>query len=215
MKQAVPSQYIFSRRLRIPQFIRALLVIGVGALLLVFSANLQSMVDNPWKRIALFMSAFILISGILGLLFVSVATFFHKQQIIEVTQDGLKVSRPDKNGKPYSQSLRWDNVTSYSKEAGGISGLWNWTPTPHSRVDGDDLFGCFVGIVVNFYIILLEFFITGFSWRVTFKQSGRRVMSISGFGKPMDDLVDHVLPYFLANKEARPSDQTEERQSAE
>ncbi len=212
MSDVYPIEYHFGRRLRVPQALRAALVVVVGGVSLFFSAHIDLYVDfakaGPWRNIAIFISGFILFSGMVGLCFVLFATVFHKPQTIEVTQEGLKVTRLDKNGKPYSRSLRWDTVTSYSKDAGGFIELWDFTPSTYRRTNSvDDLWGCAFGVVVNLYLVLLEFFITGFSWQLTFHQEGKRAFTISGFGKPMNELVFDVLPRFLAGKEIIPGAQ--------
>jgi hypothetical protein len=189
-----PARYVISRSLRIPHFVRALLMTGAGALLLLIAEVPQL---ESWKTLIWVIGIVAAFSGGCALIGVVFALLFHKEQVIEVDRQGLEVSYAD--GK--RQMLFWDDVVSYEVRSKGAVGMGDMATT----AEGDGgivgmLFGCLIALLINLYMVGLGRIVAGQKYDVRFNLSEKRILSISGFGQPMDELIQKVLPQFLADK---------------
>lgn len=198
-----PRQYAIDRRTRIPQFIRAglVVVVGVG----IFIGLSRTSLEGNLLIILRWIAGGIAFSGLLAIVLLTIAAMREKGQVITVDETGLMVERPGKN----KQSLKWADVTHYEVEdAGSLTGIWDSGYGSSSSTTGqgaDDLiFGCLIGIILNLYLLLLEFFVRGAAWKVKFKLKTRRTMNVTGYGAGMDELVEKVLPHFLPDKRKLP-----------
>ncbi len=200
-----PRQYMIDRRTRIPQFIRAglVLLVGVG----IFIGLSRASLDANLLTILRWIAGGIVFSGLLAILLLTIAATREKGQVITVDETGLTVERPGKN----KQSLKWADVTHYEVEdAGSFTGFLDWTNSSSntsttSGQGADDLiFGCLIGIILNVYLLVLEFFVRGAAWKVKFKLKTKRSMNVFGYGAGMDELVEKVLPHFLPDKRKLP-----------
>lgn len=198
-----PRQYTIDRRTRIPQFIRAglVVVVGVG----IFIGLSRTSLEGNLLIILRWIAGGIAFSGLLAIVLLTIAATREKGQVITVDETGLMVERPGKN----KQSLKWADVTHYEVEdAGSLTGIWDSGYGSSSSTTGqgaDDLiFGCLIGIILNVYLLLLEFFVRGAAWKVKFKLKTRRTMNVTGYGAGMDELVEKVLPHFLPDKRKLP-----------
>jgi len=198
-----PRQYTIDRRTRIPQFIRAglVVVVGVG----IFIGLSRTSLEGNLLIILRWIAGGIAFSGLMAIVLLTIAVMREKGQAITVDETGLTVERPGKN----KQSLKWADVTHYEVEdAGSLTGIWDSGYGSSSSTTGqgaDDLiFGCLIGIILNVYLLVLEFFVRGAAWKVKFKLKTRRTMNVTGYGAGMDELVEKVLPHFLPDKRKLP-----------
>ncbi|MBZ0282654.1 MAG: hypothetical protein K8L97_18075 [Anaerolineae bacterium] len=198
-----PRHYTIDRRTRIPQFIRAglVLLVGVG----IFIGLSRTSLDANLLTILRWIAGGIAFSGLLAILLLTIAAMREKGQVITVDETGLTVERPGKN----KQSLKWADVTHYEVEdAGSLTGIWDSGYGSSSSTAGqgaDDLiFGCLIGIILNVYLLVLEFFVRGAAWKVKFKLKTKRSLNVSGYGAGIDELVEKVLPHFLPDKRKLP-----------
>ncbi len=177
------------------------MVVGVG----IFIGLSRTSLDANLLSILRWIGGGIAFSGLLAILLLTIAAMREKGQVITVDETGLTVERPGKN----KQSLKWADVTHYEVEdAGSFTGIWDGGYGSSSSTTGqgaDDLiFGCLIGIILNAYLLLLEFFVRGAAWKVKFKLKTRRTMNVTGYGAGMDELVEKVLPHFLPDKRKLP-----------
>ncbi len=217
MKLSFPHQYEFGRPAGPAQFLRALLIIALGAGMIWLSQNLSRFISLPESsavpRIVLYVGIFIAVSGGLAVLLLLLAlAVYRNPSVIEVDETGLTYQR---SGKP-KQSVKWADVESYDPEVGGLINL-SLLMTPsntglsHSGSDAsNDLFGCVFGLVFGLYLLILESLIGTGSWTVRFKMKSRRGMTIFGYGPQMDEIVQKVIPHFLPDKRKTETAQTEQ-----
>ncbi|MEZ4670378.1 MAG: hypothetical protein R3E39_20925 [Anaerolineae bacterium] len=206
MSLSLPQRYEFSRPAGPAQFVRALLMIVIGAGVVILSFNLDRFVtlpsSSPVPRIVLIIGLFIAISGVLAILLLLLALAVYKSITIEVTETGLTYIRPNKP----KQNVKWSEVEFYETDVGGLINLSilmtaNNTGIGHSNYDaGSDMFGCLFGLVFGLYFLILESLIGTSSWTVTFKMKSKRRVRVFGYGFQMDELVQKVIPHFLPDK---------------
>lgn len=199
----LPYRVILQRSARIPQLIRAAVVVLLG--IAVFAAAFTVKTETPAvPNLLRVLGGFVALSGAIALLLLFIATLREQKRVILADENGLTVEQAGKN----KQSLQWAEVGSYEIEyGGGLTGIDTFLTSPSTgRTDGDDLLGCFFGILLALYFGLLEFFVRGASWKVKFKLKSRRSLNISGYGASMDVLVEKILPQVLPNKRKLPDE---------
>jgi hypothetical protein len=60
--------------------------------------------------------------------------------------------------------------------------------------------GCLLGLSINAYFVALGQLIAGQMYDVRFNLAEKQFLSVKGFGQPMDELIQKVLPQFLPDK---------------
>lgn len=214
MNLTFPQNYEFNRPAGPAQFVRALLLVGVGVVAL--SNNLGRFVSLPEgsivPRIVFFIGVFIVGSGVLAVLLLLLAMRVYKSITIEVDETGLTYIRPNKP----KQNVKWAEVEFYETDAGGLINLKvlmtsNTTGVGSYSDSSSDLFGCLFGLVFGLYFLVLESLVGTSSWTVTFKMKSKRRVKVFGYGFQMDELVEKVIPHFLPDKKK----QMVEEQTAE
>ncbi len=188
------------------QVARAFVILLAGAGIIVLSLNLDRLAPplatNTVERIVFALGIFIGVSGIAGLLLLLLARWvYRKGQAIEVDDTGLVYVREGQD----KRTVQWEKVESYKAEVGGLVNLdilmsGNTTGIGSHRDGGSELFGCVFGLVFGLYFLLLESLIGTSSCTVRFKMTSRRTVTIFGYGSPMDELVQTVLPRYLPGK---------------
>lgn len=189
------------------QIVRAFIILLAGAGIITLSLNLDrfapSLATGTVERIMFGLGVFIGVSGVVGLLLLLLARWaYRKGQTIEVDDTGLVYLRVGQD----KRTVQWEKVQSYKAEVGGLVNLdvlmSGNSANLGSRYDGEaELFGCLFGLVFGLYFLLLESLIGTSSWTVRFKMTNRRSVTIFGYGSPMDELVQTVLPRYLPGKQ--------------
>lgn len=188
-----PIRYVFSRSLHIPHFIRALGMTAFGLLLLLVAQIPQ--VGDCMSVFGL-IGIVVAFSGGCALIGVCFVVLFHKEQVIEVDTQGLEVTRADGT----RQMLFWDDVVSYEVRSKGAVGMGDMSDTGDSSSIIGTLIGCLLALLINFYVVVLARIVAGQTHEVRFNLREKRILSVSGFGQPMNELLESVLPQFLPDK---------------
>lgn len=206
----LPLRYVFGSDLRAPYVGRALFMVAAG----VFSVFIGMIRDNVAQSFsgdwALFfflkiIGGIYIVIGLAAFVIHGVAALLHQKQIIDVDEQGLKVTHFAKDGKTKTQTLKWDEVTSYRVnvrsdiEVPDAESL----PAGTSILTGAD--GCGIAFLGS---MIFGFFTLGFSTllvpsarkSVTFNLTTNDKLSFKGFGPQMTEIVFNVLPYFLPDK---------------
>lgn len=208
-----PHQYQFKRSTRIMQFVRAFIVIAVGVGL-VAARGYFNLSDNALpERILLYLGIFVAASGVIAVIILIFKLIFYKPQSATADENGLVYERQGAN----KQTLQWADVSWYEVDYGGEGGFdWLMTSSSSSSNQSGDaeILGCFLGIVLSLYSMLLQAFIGGTTSKVKFKLKTRRTMSVSGTGSEMDELIE-LLPRFLPDKRKQPGDETKKSKKNE
>ena len=198
-----PRRFEFTRGSRIWQFIRAIIVVLVGVALIYFRTSLA----NPTiQTILLYLGGFIAVSGGIALLLLLFITLTDKKQTVEVDDTGLTYTREGR--VPYTRTFKWADVSSYELDTEAPLIDLGALDSPTSARGDSDLFGCFFSLTIGLYVLLLQAFIGGISWKVKFRLKGKKSLAFSAPGGQMNVLVDHVLPHYLPGKRKEPKDQT-------
>jgi hypothetical protein len=203
--QDLPQRFEFSRSTRVSQFVRAALVIVVGAAVFFAATNLDRFINlpenSPIVNIVRCMGGFVAVSGLIAIVILLVMLRSDTGQVIEVDDVGLTVNREGK--KLSSRSLKWADVTAY-EVIDNTSFLDLTSSTPYTSSQDTDLTGCLIGFVLELYVGLLQLFIGGSSTTIRFKLKSKRNMKVSGYGAPMDALIEKALPHYLPDKREQP-----------
>ncbi len=196
-------RFEFKRISRLPQIIRAFIIVLVGAAVIIAVPRVLVSLNSGLQNIALALGGCVAVSGIIAVALLLFATIRSAGHIIEVDETGLNVQREGKD----TQSLKWADVSFYEAQESDsffdIESFTNTDSTP-SSCTSDPLGGCIFGLILGLYLIVLDWFIRGSIWRVKFKLKSRRVLNINGYGAQMDELVEQILPRFLPDKRKLP-----------
>jgi hypothetical protein len=213
MSASFSRRFEFKRASRLPQIIRAFIIIVVGAAVFVILPRLSLQLSDGLQNVILALGGCVVVSGIIAIALLLFATFRSAGHAIEVDENGLMVYREGKD----NQSLKWADVTFYEAQESESffdpASLTNTDSMPASS-SSDPLSGCIVGLVLGLYLIVLDWFIRGSVWHVKFKLKSRRVVNISGYGAQMDELVEQILPRFLPDKRKMPKQAEQKEEQA-
>jgi len=203
MSISFSRRFEFTRASRLPQMIRAFIIVLVGAAVMIALPRLPLQLSDGLQNIILALGGCVAVSGIIAVGFLLFATIRNAGHAIEVDDSGLTLYREGKD----NQSLKWADVNFYEAQESESffdpASLTNTDATPSSSTS-DPLSGCIVGLVLGLYLIVLDWFIRGSVWHIKFKLKSRRVVNISGYGAQMDELVEQILPRFLPDKRKTP-----------
>lgn len=198
------SRFVFNRFNRIPQFIRAILIVAAGIAVFVTATRLSDNLTPALRCIG----GGLAVSGVIAVLTLMVLTRRDVTQVVEVDAEGLTLRR--EGAKPLTRTVKWAEVASYEVEEGrspilGVDEATAPTNTASMGSGDNDLFGCLFGIALAIYLSLLQWFIGGGAWTVRFRLAGKRNrVSFSGYGGSMHELVTRVLPQHLPDKLVKP-----------
>jgi hypothetical protein len=203
--QSLPQRFEFNRSTRVSQFIRAILVIVIGAAFFLAAFNLDRFIslpqNSPVGTVLKCIGGFVAVSGLVAFVILIVMLRSDTGQVIEVDDVSLTVHR--EGNKPSSRSLKWADVIAY-EVIDNTTFLDLTSQTPYTTSQDTDLTGCLMGFILQFYVGLLQLFIGGSSTTIRFKLKAKRNMKVSGYGAPMDDLIDKTLSQYLPNKREHP-----------
>jgi hypothetical protein len=195
-------RFEFTRGARLWQFLRALALTLAGIALVYFRFSLTS--NDTLHTILLYLGGFLAVSGGIALLVLVVLALTDKKQVVEVDDSGFTYVKGGKTRQ--TRTVKWSEVTAYELDTDApILDLGSWMDAPPGSRSSDDLFGCLVTLVLGLYILVLQVFIGGLAWKVTFRLKSKRSLSFSAPGGQMSKLVDQVLPYYLPGKRKDPN----------
>jgi hypothetical protein len=207
-------RFEFKRASRLPQILRAFIIVLVGAAVIIGLPRLSLQLNSGLQNIIVALGGCVAVSGIIAVLLLLFVTIRNAGHAIEVDENGLTLYREGKD----NQSLKWADVSFYeAQESESFFDIESFTNTDSmpSSSTSDPLGGCIFGLILGLYLIVLDWFIQGSSWRVKFKLKSRRVMSITGYGTQMDELVEQILPRFLPDKRKLPKQAEQKEENPE
>lgn len=203
MSVSFSRRFEFTRASRLPQIIRAFIIVLVGAAVMIALPRLPLQLSDGLQNIILALGGCVAVSGVIAVFLLLFMTIRNAGHVIEVDDSGLTIYREGKD----HQSLKWADVNFYEAQESESffdpASLTNTDSTPSSSTS-DPLSGCIVGLILGLYLIVLDWFIQGSSWRVKFKLKSRRVVNVTGYGAQMDELIEQLLPRFLPDKRKMP-----------
>ena len=212
MTTTFSRRFEFTRASRLPQIIRAFIIVFVGAAIMIALPRLSLQLSDGLQNIILALGSCVAVSGVIAVVLLLFMTIRNAGHVIEVHENGLTVYREGKD----NQSLKWADVSFYEAQESESffdpASLTNTDSMPASSTS-DPLGGCIFGLILGLYMIVLDWFIRGSVWRVKFKLKSRRVVNITGYGAQMDELVEQILPRFLPDKRkmTKQAEQKEEK----
>jgi hypothetical protein len=190
-------RFDFTRGARLWQFVRALVLTLAGIALVYFRFSLTS--NDTIRAILLFLGGFVAVTGVIAPLVLVVLALNDKNQIVEVDETGFTYRKGEKTTQV--RTVKWSDVTAYELDTDApIIDLGSWMDSPSGSRGDTDLFGCLFMFLLGLYILVLQVFIGGLAWKVTFRLKGRKSLSFSAPGKQMNALVEQVLPHYLPGK---------------
>lgn len=209
MSVSFSRRFEFTRASRLPQIIRAFIIVVVGAAVIIALPHIPLQLSDGLQNIILALGGCVAVSGLIAVVLLLFVTIRQAGHAIEIDENGLTVYREGKD----NQSLKWADVSFYeAQESESFFDFDSFTDTSTgtSHPNSDPLGGCIFGLVLGLYLIVLDWFIRGSVWRVKFKLKSRRVVNITGYGAQMDELIEQILPRFLPDKRKMPK-QTENK----
>jgi hypothetical protein len=211
MSISFSRRFEFKRASRLPQIIRAFIIVLLGAAVIIAVPRVLASLNSGLQNIVLALGGCVAMSGIIAVALLVFAIIRSPGHVIEVDETGLNVQREGKD----TQSLKWADVSFYeAQESDSFFDIESFTSTDStpSSSTSDPLGGCIFGLILGLYLIVLDWFIRGSIWRVKFKLKSRRVLNITGYGAQMDELVEQILPRYLPDKRKipKPAEQKEE-----
>ncbi|GAB1421690.1 hypothetical protein MASR2M15_18720 [Anaerolineales bacterium] len=196
MKLTSPTVLIFNSKSRLPQFLRALVVVAVGGILMLVISRLD-LQPAPGALLGM-IAGFIALSGLLAGILLLLAMRHDQALTIEVDEAGFMIKRPDKK----DQRVLWEDVQFYTIEHSAdifnIDSFFGGA-RPSQSID-EGIFGCLFGLSLGLYLLLLEAFIGGATREVHLKAKTRAYVKVKGSGDAMNTFIDTVLPTYLPDK---------------
>lgn len=195
-------RFEFTRGARIWQFIRALLLTGAGAALVAFRASLTS--NAAFQTILLYLGGFLAVTGIIALLVLMVLARNDKKQVVEVSDTGFTYTRGENASR--TRTVKWSDVMTYELDTEApIIDFSSWMDSTGSARGTDDFLGCLFTFGLGLYILMMQMFIGGLAWKVTFRLKGKKSLSFTAPGGQMNTLAEQVLPHYLPGKRKEPN----------